>query len=495
MRSKIFRICFVTILALTGATLSRFFLDPVVSLKGPFLFFAMGVVFAALYGGPAAGVATTILSIPVCDYLFIGPRYTWFREDTPGDSIMLGLLAALGIAISLLIGKWRRAQENLQRSLSALERSETKLRTLAGAVPGILYTATPSGQWNYVSRGFRDYTGIAEEPLGSAWQRTIHPDDLESFLEAEAQALRDGSAFDAICRLRRSDGQYRWFQCQAKPMRDAEDKIVQWAGISTDIHDRKMLEQALAHRGEELVEAGAEFQTFAYRVSHDLQEPLRTIGIYTELLAQRESGNAEEARATTFILEGVGRIRNQLSQLLDFARSGAERPNRKIVDLNQTLRLALANLNRSIHETGAAVECDSMPSISADPDLILSVFQNLIGNSLKYRSAAPPRIRVSVRPEDQGWKFCIRDNGIGFDMKNAERIFGTFARLNGASKVQGSGLGLAIVKRIIESRGGRIWAQSEPQNGSTFYFTIPAGDSPSLAIPNSCSTDTAPHRT
>ena len=240
-------------------------------------------------------------------------------------------------------------------------------------------------------------------------------------------------------------------------------------------------------RSEELAASNAEFQKFAYRVSHDLNEPLRTIHVFTELLAKRNETRMDQESNTLvgYILGSADRIQHQIRQLLEYAKAGSLEMKEDLIDFGAIFETAVSNLRSAIFDTGATITHDPLPSLRANPDAVRSILQNLIGNALKYRSERPPRIHLSARLEVDEWIFAVADNGIGFEMADAQRIFGTFERLSPAGAIQGSGLGLAIVKRIVEIKRGRVWAESEPGKGSTFFFTLPNSAEDMCSTPNS----------
>ena len=465
----------LAIVAVVLSAATRFALDPLLHDKAPLLMFVCGIVIAVIFGGLRAGIAATILTIPVCDYLFIQPRYTFFIYDAPGDSISLGVFLVLGVGVSVIIERFHQTRERLRNAHQELQRSELRLRTLAATAPEMLFTANPDGVRDYFSEGFCEYTGLEPERARAEWPEVIHPDERQLVLDQWAKSSQTGAEFTVTYRMRRSDGEYRWFQGHAKPVRVAAGEIVQWTGVATDIHEQKLLAEALAHRTEQLIASNEEFQKFAYRVSHDLKEPLRMIGVFTEFLVKRNQDHldAESRTFTKYILEGVGRIENHMRDLLEYAKAGSLEIRAELVDFDMILDSAIDNLRSTIMETGATVTHDRLPSLVVNPDRMRSVFQNLIGNALKYRGTVAPRIHISARQEDLHWVFTVRDNGIGFDMSEARRIFTAFERLPSDAKIQGSGLGLAIVKRIVELKGGRIWAESEVGTGSTFFFTLP----------------------
>jgi signal transduction histidine kinase len=237
------------------------------------------------------------------------------------------------------------------------------------------------------------------------------------------------------------------------------------------------LEQRVIDRTKELTRTNDELRQFAYVASHDLQEPLRTVGSYAQLLAKRYKGHlGEDAdEFIRYIVDGVQRMHVLLNDMLAYSRVTNEPSNRPYThsNLDQVISTAIANLDTAIRESEAEITHDALPTVMGDESQLTQVFQNLISNAIKYRSDEKPRIHVSARANDAEWVFGIRDNGIGIEARYHERIFGIFKRLHGKEK-PGTGMGLAICKRIIERHGGRIWVESVPGEGSSFQFTIPA---------------------
>jgi light-regulated signal transduction histidine kinase (bacteriophytochrome) len=237
------------------------------------------------------------------------------------------------------------------------------------------------------------------------------------------------------------------------------------------------LEQRVIDRTKELTAANDELRQFAYVASHDLQEPLRTVGSYAQLLAKRYKGKLGEDADDfiKYIVEGVQRMHVLLNDMLAYSRVTNEPNNRPFThcNLEQVLSTALANLEMAIRESEAEITRDPLPTVLGDESQLTQVLQNLILNAIKYRSDARTRIHISARANDAEWVFGVRDNGMGIEPKYHERIFGIFKRLHGKEK-PGTGMGLAICKRIIERHGGRIWVESTPGDGALFQFTIPA---------------------
>lgn len=248
-----------------------------------------------------------------------------------------------------------------------------------------------------------------------------------------------------------------------------------FVALFENITERKHAEQALARQAEELERSNKELEQFAYVASHDLQEPLRMIASYTQLLAKRYAGklDSDADEFIGFAVDGATRMQNLINDLLQYSRVNRKGKPFAPVDCAEVLRDALVNLRISLEESRAIVTNDDLPSVTCDATQLTQLFQNLIGNAIKFHGDGPPHVHVSAADGGSEWKFAVRDNGVGFDPQYAERIFVIFQRLHSQREYAGTGIGLSICKRIVERHGGRIWAESEPGKGATFYFTIP----------------------
>jgi signal transduction histidine kinase len=240
------------------------------------------------------------------------------------------------------------------------------------------------------------------------------------------------------------------------------------AKLESANHELSRRSEALAHSNEEL-------QRFAYALSHDLQTPLRTISMFTERLdANRLNPDADEATSLRFIRDGVESMQAMIAGLLEYATVSHMQGECGEADVNAVLKTVLQDLLSHIEESGAQVHAGPLPTVAADGTRLRQLFQNLISNAIKYRGGRTPEIRISATPGRREWTFCVRDNGIGIDMRYAEKIFGLFDRLHPTSTYKGTGIGLAVCRAIVEGHGGRIWVESEPGQGSAFLFTLPA---------------------
>ncbi len=249
-----------------------------------------------------------------------------------------------------------------------------------------------------------------------------------------------------------------------------------FTGFLRDLTATKQAEAELHRLVTDLKRSNEELEQFAYVASHDLKEPLRIVNSYAELLAQRNSDKPDDKaeKYIRYIVEGATRMRRMIDDLLTYSRLGLRESQLKPVNCQVVLEQVLSGLSLAIKEKGAQVIYDELPVVRGDHMMLGDIFQNLIQNSLKFHSDAAPIIHISVKPEDSYWLFSIADNGMGFDMVYAKRLFQMFQRLHGRGEYEGSGMGLALVKKIIERHGGRIWVESKPDAGATFYFTLPA---------------------
>lgn len=282
------------------------------------------------------------------------------------------------------------------------------------------------------------------------------------------------------------DGSTTWVSTTKQCLRDKAGNILGTFGISRDITARKMAEEALALKAQELVRSNTELEQFAYVASHDLQEPLRMIASYTQLLARRYKDKLDKD-AQEFIgyaADGAVRLQVLINDLLTFSRVGTRGKPFVLTDCTEILDRALSNLKIALEESRVVVAQSPLPKVLGDPSQLTQLFQNLIGNAIKFRGLDAPQVSVSAdlkasppsggghdAPEE--WVFCIRDNGIGIEPQYFERIFVIFQRLHTREEYPGTGIGLALCKKIVERHGGRLWVDSELGKGAAFYFTVP----------------------
>lgn len=242
--------------------------------------------------------------------------------------------------------------------------------------------------------------------------------------------------------------------------------------------EKNAAEKGLARKVEELARSNAELEQFAYVASHDLQEPLRMVATYTQLLAERYRGKLDESadKYIHYAVDGATRMQAMIQDLLSLSRAGRSDNNVRRIECSDVVELALKNLYVAIQESGAVVTCGHLPTLMANAIQLSQVFQNLIANAIKFRGADPPAIRIGAEEKAGEWLFSVDDNGIGIAAEHSEVIFAIFQRLHTRSEYAGNGIGLAICKKIVERHGGRIWLDAKEGSGSAFRFTLPISD-------------------
>ncbi len=370
------------------------------------------------------------------------------------------------------VSKIARDITERKRAQAALLASEARFRQLADAMPQMVWTARPDGHLDYYNERWYEFTGFSRDVFGDmSWEPIVHPDDAQRCREIWYGAIQSGNPYSAECRCwDRHAHRWRWFMGRALPARDTDGKIVKWFGSSTDIDDQKTIE-------DELRRANKDLEQFAYSASHDLQEPLRGIKIYSELLVDRYASrlDGEALEFLTYVRNGATRMETLVHDLLAYTQVTKFGKPSEPADAWDALAATLANLAGLLSESGARITADPLPSLRVHGAHLQQLFQNIISNAIKYRSPdRMPEIHIAAERRKEEWIFAIRDNGIGIESEYKERIFGLFKRLHASDEYSGTGIGLAICQRIVERYDGRIWVESEPGRGSTFLFTLPA---------------------
>jgi PAS domain S-box-containing protein len=314
----------------------------------------------------------------------------------------------------------------------------------------------------------------AEQLLGKSPFEVFHPNFHAMMRERISRVLAGQRAPLLEEKIVRLDGVAVDVEVVAAPLIDQGERAI--LVLLRDITERKQAQAALQQTTEDLERSNRDLEQFAYVASHDLQEPLRAVGGYVKLL-QHRFPETLDAKARDYIagaVDGALRMERLITDLLAYSRVGTSGGNFAPADLGAVLDQALRNLHAGIESAQATVTHDPLPTLSVDATQIMQLFQNLIGNALKFHSESPPRIHIGVQKKEERWVFSVRDNGIGIDPQYSERIFQVFQRLHTRRKYPGTGIGLAICRRIVERHGGTIWVESQAGQGSTFYFSFPA---------------------
>ena len=361
-----------------------------------------------------------------------------------------------------------------QAEMRLLE-SEGRFRVMADSSPVLLWVSGKDSLCDFFNQQWLEFTGkTMQEEVGVGWAEGVHPEDLQNALDVYMRAFNGRKPFEMVYRLRRWDGEYRWLLDHGVPRFGAGGVFEGFIGSCIDITDRKNTEDELKKMAERLTRSNEELERYAYIASHDLQEPIRTIINFTQLLSRRHGSelSVEAREYMGFILSNGNRMTQLIRDLLSYARVDKRVEKFREVDAFEVLKAVQDDLKGLIAESKALIIAGSLPRVLGDKVRLHQVFLNLLANALKFRKSEPPVIHISAERDGEYWKFAVQDNGIGIDMANAERLFQAFNRLHTRSEYPGSGIGLAVCKKMIDLHKGRIWVESEVEKGTTFYFTL-----------------------
>nr|WP_241471326.1 ATP-binding protein [Natrinema salifodinae] len=359
----------------------------------------------------------------------------------------------------------------------ALQESEERFRALITASSDVVYRMSPDWSEMHHLEG-KEFIADTRESTSDWLEKYIHPDDQERVKEAIDEAIRTKSIFELEHQVEQVDGSLGWTFSRAVPMLDEDGEIVEWVGMASDITERKRYERELEQANAKLKRSNAELKRFAHAASHDLQEPLRMVSSYLQLLENRygDDLDADAMEFIEFAVDGADRMREMVNALLEYSRVNTDGEDFEPVDCETVLDQAMENLQMAIDEHDATITSDELPSVSGDERQLIQLFQNLLDNAITYAGDGPPTIHVSAERRDGEWLFSVRDDGIGIDSEKTDEIFEVFNRLHAPDEREGTGIGLAICERIVMTHDGRIWVESEPGEGTTFFFTIPVGN-------------------
>lgn len=367
--------------------------------------------------------------------------------------------------------------KSIQRQLEDERNYLDRLQNAMG--DAVFVVRMPERVIESVNEAITQILGYAPEQLIGQHTEFLNPshDDYLAFGEIVTSGMRGrDSVIHSPLNIISKNGHVVPCEATVSFLKDGGGSITRVISILRDVSERKKAEERLNLAMEELERSNQDLEHFAYAVSHDLQEPLRMVSSYVELLSKRYSGRlgSDADDFIAYAIDGAARMKTMIDDLLTYSRVGTRGKPLNLVESETAMEIALSNLAKSVNENSAAVTHSPLPRVLADESQLVQLFQNLIGNAIKFRRKATPRIHVKAEKQDGYYQFSVTDNGLGIDSGYHERIFQVFQRLNRRDEYQGTGIGLAICKRVIERHGGQIWVESESGRGSTFYFTLPA---------------------
>ena len=361
----------------------------------------------------------------------------------------------------------------------ALKESEELLKTTIESSPDSITVTDLDLNIILCNQATVDMYGVSskDDIIGLNAFELVDPKDRGKLVEVVQKSLLDMEIVHLEINLFTKDKKESFSaEISGNIIKDAHGKPTSFVAITKNITERKKAEKELKDTIEELKRSNNELQQFAYITSHDLQEPLRAISSYAGLLKRRYEGQLDQDADDfiEFMIDGSRRMKEMIQALLEYSRVGTKGGDFKVFNVEKSLEIALNNLRVSIDENNAVINHDPLPDIFADLNQITRVFQNLIGNAIKFRKEdEPPEIYISAQKSEDEWVFSVSDNSIGMEQEYTDKIFEIFRRLHPIGEYKGAGIGLAIVKRIIDRHGGHIWVESELGKGSTFYFSLP----------------------
>jgi PAS domain S-box-containing protein len=417
--------------------------------------------------------------VPVLAYLRAIPDSPWFlaalldRAEIHASLrerfwLTIILLGALLLSASTAVGViWRQQRLRLYREryngAESVRALSSRQEDILAAVPDIIMEVDNNKVYIWANPAGLEFFG--EDVIGR---------EASFYL---VQPLFNGNIDMSYVESwqRRKDGQKRLLAWQCRVLKDERGNVRGALSSARDITERQLAEEDLKRALADLERSNKELEQFASVASHDLQEPLRMVASYTQLLAERYENRLDDKakKYIDYAVDGAVRMQRLISDLLTYSRVGTRGNPLKPTDSRSALGQAIQNLAAMIEESGAIITNDELPTVRADASQLVQVFQNLIANAIKFRGKGIPRVQVSAQDHGREWAFSIQDNGIGIDPQYADRVFQIFQRLHTRQEYPGTGIGLAVCKRIVERHGGRIWFESEPEKGSTFFFTIP----------------------
>ena len=392
----------------------------------------------------------------------------------------------------------RRKNLLLQELADKLRESEDDFRVLTDSLPLMMLSFTGSGIVTYTNKWLKDFLGVAPKDLSArSWQNHLHPDDYSPFSKDLQNSLaRQCSLTEHYRFVEKASGQFVWHVFSIIPLKNEKNTFQRWIGFMFDIHAEKQIEQTLKDNRDlkqiqkqlydyqaelqrkvvELNRSNYELEQFAHLASHDLQEPLRRLFFYSDVLRQKYGDQIDTSGKSILnnMTTAAGRMKELINDLLSYSQLQQQKLHFESVDLNSVMQEIVRDLDLPIREKTATIEIDTLPVMEGNPIRLRQLFQNLVSNALKYsKDGVPPVIRIMSELTDDAVTISIKDNGIGFPEEYREKIFGLFERLHSRDQYPGTGIGLSICKKIAELHHGNISAVSTPGEYAEFKITLP----------------------
>jgi len=457
----------------------------ITTLFGPglptYILFYPAIIIVALLAGLGPGLLATIISVMLA-VIWILPPVGQISIKSPIDEFGVVLFTSFGILISAVSELYRRnrikaAAYDKEKALRETQREKQFLAKILENASQPFAIGYPDGRLGLLNHSFEQLTGYTPEELHTIdWSTTLTPIEWREMEKQKLEELnRTGQPIRYEKEYIRKDGSRVPIELLVSITLDMEGNPEYYYSFITDITERKKTESIIETAMSELRRSNQELERFAYVSSHDLQEPLRMVTLYSQLLERRYKDRLDDDADDfiEYIVENAKRMKYLIDDLLEYSRVTSQAKEFENIELEKVLEYVLSNLSIPIVENNINITYNSLPTVFADKNQMLQVFQNLITNAIKFRGKESPKIDITAQKGEKEWIFAVKDNGIGINPNHQKQIFEVFKRLHTREEYPGTGIGLSIVQKIIERHGGRIWVESEPGKGSKFYFTIP----------------------